>query len=186
MKKDLDFMVPDLGEAVEKEAPQEQPDVLDQLLHGEEDAGQELSDEDLGSLEEEFDAVARLTKERDRLEAHLAEVKRDLAGQKDRMLRAMKAQGTRQFRSGSGVGQCYVQDNYSTAVEDPEAFMEWVRENHPEMLSVHSQTRTSFIRKEYRDKGVAVDSDTFPPGIAVKEYESLQVRDVKPKKERKA
>ena len=177
------FVLPDTVPSAAQPEPEPQPDVLDQLLDGADGTeAAELTDEQLGSLHEEFEPVARLRAEKLRLEAQLKRVSAALEDHKRRMLSALEAQGTRQFRSADGSGQCYTQTRYNVRVTDPEPFMEWVQENHPELLSVNSQTLGSFVRKEYRDKGVATDSDQFPPGIEVKEQVSLMVRDAaKPK-----
>ncbi|MCI0669157.1 MAG: hypothetical protein L0Y64_01710 [Myxococcaceae bacterium] len=157
-----------------------QRDPLDVLLEGTEGAVQP-DDATLGALEEEFRVLANLRKRVDGLEGQLEEAKSHYNAQVERMQRAMQAQGTRQFKSGAGHGSCYLQEHFQTKVVDDTAFMEWVQGTHPELLTVNSQTRTSFIRKEYRDRGVAPDSDTFPPGIAVEVHERLTVRGVKGK-----
>lgn len=160
-------------------------DVLDSLLSTEDDPDsqrEELSNEELGSLQDEFDRVARLDRKRKAMEDALSDMKRDLQAAKDRMLQVMKQQGTSQFKSGDGLGSCYVQERFDTTVDDPDAFLGWVRQECPELLTVHSQTRNSFIRREFRDKGVDPESDEFPPGIKVTPREQLAIRGAKPRK----
>ena len=57
--------------------------------------------------------------------------------------------------------------------------MAWVKETHPELLTVHSQNRTKFIRENFRDQGVPEDDARFPPGVKVTAREQLMVRGVK-------
>lgn len=134
---------------------------------------------DLASLQTEFDSVARLTARKRELESELQNVSRALQAQKDRMLMAMEAQGTKQFRSALGDGSCTITERYDTTVEDPQTFLAWVTEAHPELLTVNSQTRNKFIRENYRDQGIDPDSPEFPPGVQASPRRSLMVRDVK-------
>lgn len=160
-------------------------DVLGELLSTMDDPDSqraELSDADLGSLEDEFDSVALLNERKKELESQLRDVSKELEAAKGRMLEAMKLQGTSQFRGGQGQGSCYVQERFDTQVEDPDAFMRWVQTEHPELLTVHAQTRNKFIREEYRDKGVDPESDGFPPGVKVTPREVLAVRGARAKK----
>jgi len=156
-------------------------DVFAQLLAGadDDDRAVEPTDDDLGTLEYEWDKLERLGQACDAVEARLEVLNKDYNAQKERMLLAMKREGTRQFKGASG-GACVVATQYTTSVEDEARFMDWVKETHPELLTVHSQSRTSFIRKNYRDRGIPTDDPAFPPGLKAGERESLQVRGIKP------
>lgn len=158
-------------------------DVLSQLLgdapSDDADEATEMDLGELGALQEEFDAVETLTLQKQRLEAKLSKVSADLQAQKFRMLDAMKLQGTKQFSSALGPGACSRSERYDTVVEDVDTFMAWVQETHPELLSVHSQRRTKFIRENFRDQGVPEDDERFPPGVKVTAREQLVVRGVK-------
>lgn len=158
-------------------------DVLAELLSGGEDdaTAVELGEGELGALHQEFESIAALTLRKAQLEEELSDVSAALQAQKDRMKGAMKGHGTSQFKGDDGAG-CTIQVQFDTKLEDPQAFMEWVKERHPELLVVHSQTRTKFIRENFRDQGVAPDSPEWPPGITASERESLVVRGVLKKK----
>lgn len=161
-------------------APEEKADLFDQLQGDKDDSeAVELPDGAMADLAEEFRVLRELRLRRDRLNAKAAAASKDYEEQRDRMASAMLLQGTKQFSDVNGQGACTQTTQYQTTVEDPQAFMEWVQERHPELLTVNAQTRTSFIRKEYRDKGVPLDSDQFPPGIKVTERETLSVRGIK-------
>lgn len=161
-------------------------DVLGALLDATDDdpdaeRRQALADADITDLGSEFDTIAALTRRRDELQGRLDEVKRDLEAAKGRMLDAMETQGTSQFRSAEGLGSCYVQERFDTTLDDPDAFMEWVKERAPELLSVNAQTRNKYVRVEFRDKGVDPDSGEFPPGVKVTPRKQLAVRGAKAK-----
>lgn len=155
---------------------------LDVLLDlGNDDpAASEIDESDFHALEEEWDLLVRLKARSDKLADLADKAKIDYNLQRDRMKRAMEAQGTRQFSSSEGRGAGSLAREYRTSIEDPEAFMGWVNANHPELLTVNSQTRDSFVRNQFRDKGVAPDDPSFPPGIRVIEQEVLRVRNVRP------
>lgn len=161
-----------------------QAGVLSQLLEGADDDAEAVEPDagDLGALQQEFETVARLTLRKKELERELSEVSKALTAQKDRMQQAMEGQGTQQFRGADGAS-CNFQTRFDTVVEDPEAFMEWVQERHQELLTVNSQTRTKFIRENYRDQGVDPDSPEFPPGLKTTERTTLVVRGVRVAKE---
>lgn len=178
--KDLGFVAPaKLGE------DHETPDVFTQLLEGSEDDERavEPTDDDLGTLEEEWQRLVAAREAHDRAAEREKVTKAALTAQKERMAAAMERQGTKQFR-GSDGGLCTVATTYTTAVEDEDAFLDWVRESHPELLSVHSQRRTKFIREEYRDRGVPEDDPSFPPGLKVGTIDTLQVRGARPSTEK--
>ena len=164
----------------------EDRDVLAALLGTADDAAaqqrDQLSDADLGSMESEFQVVAVLSDRKKDLEAELKEISSQLDAAKERMRAVMDAHGTTQFRSGAGLGSCFVQERFDTTLEDPAAFVAWISERHPELLTVNSQTRNRLIREEYRDKGVAPDSEEFPPGIKVTPRPQLAVRGARPQR----
>ncbi len=174
------FSVAPIGEA----ASDDSGDVLGQLLgnapSADADDGVELDTGELGALQEEFDAVAALTLRKKQLEAELGEVSKALTAQKDRMLGAMTLQGTKQFSSALGPGACSRSERYDTTLSDVDAFIDWVKESHPELLTVNNQTRNRFIREQYRDQGIPEGDERFPPGITVTPREQLVVRGVKP------
>jgi hypothetical protein len=166
-------------------------DLFEQLTVGTEDdeAAVELSDAELGSLGEEYRVVAALKRKKTKLEKRVKEVSAEYEAARGRMQNAMKLQGTTQFKGTDDDGACSVGNRYSTKVEDPEAFISWVMSNCPELLTVNAQSRTKYIREEFKDKGVPADSDLFPPGIHAEEEPFLQVRGVRdttPSKEQKA
>lgn len=175
--KDLDFRIAKIG----PDAVDDGGEILAQMLDGTNDDTDavEADEGDLANLQAEFDSVARLTERKKQLDAELTSVKQALQAQKLRMMDAMEAQGTKQFRSAAGDGSCTVTERYDTGVTDSQAFMTWVTEAHPELLTVNSQARNKFIRENFRDQGIDPESDEFPPGIEVSPRRGLMVRDVK-------
>jgi hypothetical protein len=159
----------------------EKTSVFSQLLSGTEDDERavEPTDDDLGTLEQEWQKLCSLKESRDAAEARLKELKRSFNDQKLRMADAMERQGTKQFRGAAGGG-CTITETYTTVLADEVAFMGWVKETHPELLTVHSQTRTKFIRENYRDEGVPEDDPSFPPGLKPGVLAGLQVRGARP------
>lgn len=157
-----------------------QLDLFDQLLDGTNDDEQahEATDEELGTLEDEFQKLSELKLKKERLEKIADAAKKEYTAMRDRMLGAMEGQGTKQFKGASG-GAAIAVEQYTTTIQDEAAFLEWVREHHPELLSVNAQTRTKFIRENYRDRGVPEDSPEFPPGLTGGTLKTLQVRGVK-------
>lgn len=188
---DLGLVAPP-GSSNDKAGTDVPVDLFDQLTAGTEDdeAAVELTDADLGSLGEEYRVVAELTRKKKRLEKQVKQVSAELESARGRMQNAMTLQGTKQFKGTDDDGACSVGTRYSTKVEDPEAFISWVMSNCPELLTVNAQSRTRYIREEFKDKGVPTDSDLFPPGIHAEEEPFLQVRGVRdattPSKEQKA
>lgn len=162
---------------VEVGKPAEEQDVFTQLLKGSEDDEQavEPTDDDLGTLEAEWERLVALKEAAGEAEEEHSTAKRAYNDQKQRMSDAMERQGTKQFRGADGGG-CTITEQYTTSLEDPEAFMEWTKETHPEMLVVHSATRTKFIRENYRDLGIPEDDPSFPPGLKGGTMSGLQVR----------
>lgn len=139
----------------------------------------ELTDSERANMGVCYEDVAKLTRKKKDLEAEVKAVSARLIDAKESMLTSMKEQGTKQFRGTDDDGACSIANRYQTKVVDPEAFLQWVLANHSELLSVNANTRTSFIREHFKDKGVPVDSDEFPPGVEATEHEFLQVRGVK-------
>jgi hypothetical protein len=171
--------------AMQKHFPEsDTPGVLDQLLT---DAGgsdgtdsNELGTEELGSLENEFADVVVLRHRQAALKESLKIVNAELDAQQWRMIEAMETQGTKQFKGMGGGGEnCTVSERYDTAVDDPAAFIDWVQEHHPDMLTVNAQARNGFIRREYTNKGVDETDESFPPGISVIPKKILIVRGIK-------
>lgn len=156
-------------------------DVFGQLLDGQEDDDQavELSTEQLANMGECYRRVAELTREVKRQESKLTQTKAALTQAKLDMESVMKAHGTKQFKGVGDDGACSLGSRYDTKVTDPKAFSDWVVANHPELLTVMAQTRTKFIRENYKDRGIPTDSEEFPPGIEASERSFLQVRGVK-------
>lgn len=176
MAEQLDF-----GFVAPAAVPQpEQQDPLDAILSEGDATGAELDEQALGTLEEEFRVLAALKERAEALEKQGEDARKAYNAQRERMLRAMDAQGTRQFRGADGTA-CTVTEQYTTSVEDPSAFLAWVLVAHPELVSVHSQTRTKFVREEYRDKGVPETDPTFPPGLKAGTLRTLSVRGTKKK-----
>lgn len=155
--------------------------VFDQLLAGTEDDDQavELTEEEQINLGENYRVVANLTRRKKKLEAKLAAASAALTEAKQNMQSAMVVQGTKQFKGAEDDGSCTVATQYTTKVTDPTTFRNWVMATAPELLDVASQRRTKFVRENYKDKGIPVDSEAFPPGIEASEREFLQVRGVK-------
>lgn len=155
--------------------------VFDQLLTGTDDDDQavELTEEEQINLGDNYRVVANLTRRKKKLEAKLKDVSAALTAAKQGMQSAMVVQGTKQFRGAEDDGSCTVATRYDTKVTDPVSFINWVMGNAHELLSVNSQTRTRYIRENFKDKGIPVDSEAFPPGIEASEGEFLQVRGVR-------
>jgi hypothetical protein len=140
----------------------------------------EIDESDFAALEEEWARLMRLKERKDRLEGLAEKAAIDYSLQRDRMRRAMEAQGTRQFASAEGQGAGSLAREYRVKITNPQVFIGWVNERHPELLSVNSQTLGSFVRNEYRNKGVAPDDPAFPPGVQVIEQQILRVRGTRP------
>ena len=161
-------------------ADEPEPDIFAQLLAGVEDDGRavEPTDDDLGTLEMEWEKLEQLDQAAERAEERAKGLRQAYNAQKERMALAMKREGTRQFRGASG-GLAVVATQYTTSLEDEPRFMAWVKETHPELLTVHSKTRTKFIRENFRDRGIPINDPAFPPGLKAGELDTLQVRGIK-------
>lgn len=156
-------------------------DIFTQLIEetSEEDAPTPQSDDDTITLEDAWHRLVILRLARDSAKTRASDASRAYEEQRGRMASMMERQGTKQFRGADGGG-CSIADVYTTAVENEQEWLDWVRETHPELLSVHSQSRTRFIRENYRDKGVPIDDASFPPGLKAGTQPTLQVRGVRP------
>lgn len=177
---DLGLTLPASDPKVKAEA-QAGTDMFSELMKdgADDEAAVELTDEDLGSLAEEYRVVAELTREKRKLEKQLKATSSQLEAARQRMQTAMELQGTKQFKGTDDDGACSVGVRYNTKVVDPQAFISFVMSTAPELLTVNAQTRTKFIRENYKDKGVPTDADEFPPGITAEEEPFLQVRGVR-------
>lgn len=179
---DLDALV---DEALARQPARDPLDIL--LDVGNDDVeAVEIDEGDFRALEEEWGVLIRLKERKDRLDALAKTAATDYDLQKRRMQRAMEAQGTRQFASTEGRGAGSMRREYRTKVTDEASFTSWVKDRHPELFSVNSQRRDSFIRDEFRDKGIApvledgTPNPDFPPGLQVIEQDILAVRGVRP------
>jgi len=173
--KDLGFVAPaPMGDA-------EPADIFDQLLEGttDDERAVEPTDDDLGTLEEEWHRLCVMREASDAAEERAKETRAAYVAQRERMMSAMRRQGTKQFRGANGQA-CSIAEIYTTSLEDEAKFMGWVKETHPELLTVHSKSRTKFIREQYRDRGVAIDDPSFPPGLKVGTVDNLTVRGIRP------
>jgi len=166
--------------------PRDPLDILLDVAGNDDPAAVEIDEGDFRALEEEWAVLVRLRERKERLEGLADKAKIDYNLQRERMRRAMEAQGTRQFASAEGRGAGSLKREYRTRVVDDAAFAAWVAERHPELLSVNSQRRDSFVRDEYRDKGIAPTLEDgspnpeFPPGLTVIEQDTLSVRGTRP------
>jgi hypothetical protein len=182
---DLDDIDGLLDQAIQPPA-RDPLDVLLDVAGNDDPAAIEIDEGDFRALEEEWAVLVRLRERKERLEGLADKASIDYNLQRDRMRRAMEAQGTRQFASAEGRGAGSLKREYRTKVVDDAAFSEWVAERHPELLSVNSQRRDSFVRDEYRDRGVAPTLEDgspnpdFPPGLQVIEQDTLSVRGTRP------
>ena len=128
------------------------------------------------ALEEEYRILASLRKRRDALKAAHSEASAEYEAHRGRMMRAMRGQGTRQFRSTAmEKGGCHFSSAYGVKIKDPSVFIPWAKKHCPELLSVNVNTLGSHVRKQYRDRGVPPDDPSFPPGLEVKEHDTLTV-----------
>lgn len=141
-------------------------------------------DDEFGSLEDEFRKLVQLRRVCDALSQKKADLEELKRRQTSRVREAMEAQGTKQFRSSGGFGACSISSRYKTRVTNDQAFIRWATEHHPELLTVNAQTRTSFVRREFKDNGIPPDADEFPPGIEAEEEPTLSVRASRPRGER--
>ncbi len=128
------------------------------------------------SLEDEYRILSSLKAQRDRLKAQHSEASGEYEAHRGRMMRAMRAQGTKQFKSTTvEKGGCHFNSAYGVSIADPSLFIPWVKEHAEELLSVNSRTLTKHVREQYKNRGVPLDDPTFPPGLTVKEHDTLTV-----------
>lgn len=160
------------------DAPAKAPDLFEQLLGGvaDDDRAVEKTGDSAQTLEAEFAVIAALRSRKKRLEEELERVQGQLSDANQRMADAMALQGTRQFAGVEGQGSCHLATEYRVKVVDPAAFTAWADEHAPELYAINAKTRDGFIRRQYRDRGIAPDSPDFPPGLEVKEVDVLRVR----------
>lgn len=133
------------------------------------------------SLEGEFEVLAGLRRKRDQTKREASDASASYEAQRWRMGRALESQGTKQFKSAQGLGACSRSEQYTAKIIDPATFVDWCAAEHPELLTVNSQTLTRFVREEYRDKGVPLDDPSFPPGVETGERPNVTVTIPKPK-----
>lgn len=160
------------------DAPDVEPEEVDPFkeLEAEDEDEEAPEGETFENLEEEYRVLASLKRRRDSLKASHSEASADYEAHRRRMQRAMGAQGTRQFRSTTVErGSCNFSSAYSAKIIDPVAFMAWAKENASELLSVNAQTLSKHLREQFRNRGVPPDDPSFPPGLEVKERDTLTV-----------
>ncbi len=137
---------------------------------------EEHADEVYENLEEEYRILASLKKRRDQRKAAHSEASADYEAHRGRMMRAMQAQGTRQFRSTTvEKGACHFNSAYGVKIVDQPAFLIWAKAHAEELLSVNAQTLTKHVREEFKNRGVPIDDPSFPPGLEVTERDTLTV-----------
>lgn len=174
--EDFGFIAPEVLSDVPQ--PEAAPDPFQQLMAPAEEPEEtpEEEAETFESLEEEYRILASLKRKRDRLKAEHSEASNDYEAQRGRMMRAMRAQGTKQFKSTTvEKGSCYFNGAYGVKIVDPSTFIPWVKEHAEELLSVNSRTLTKYVREEFKNRGVPTDDPSFPPGIEAKEHDTLTV-----------
>ena len=177
LTEDLGFLEPEVLPGID--APEAGPDPFKQLEAPAEEPLEEecqAEAEAFDSLEEEYRLLASLRKRRDELKAQHGEASGDYEAQRGRMMRAMTAQGTKQFKSTTvEKGSCHFNSGYGVKIMDPSTFIPWVRDHAEELLSVNARTLTKFVREQFKNRGVPPDDPSFPPGIEAKEHDTLTV-----------
>jgi hypothetical protein len=177
--EDLGFIAPEILPGVDAPEAELAPDAFKQLEAPEEAPAETQEEEEaevFESLEDEYRTLASLKGQRDRLKAQHGEASNEYEAQRGRMMRAMAAQGTKQFKSTTvEKGSCHFNSAYGVSIADHSAFIPWVKENAEELLSVNSRTLTKHVREQFKNRGVPIDDPTFPPGLAVKEHDTLTV-----------
>ena len=177
---DLGFIAPEVLPGIDApEAAEPASDPFKQLEAPAEtptEPQEEAEAEVFDSLEDEYRTLASLRKQRDKLKEKHSEASNDYEAQRGRMMRAMAAQGTKQFKSTTvEKGSCHFNSGYGVKITDPSTFIPWVKEQAEELLSVNARTLTKFIREQFKNRGVPVDDPSFPPGIEAKEHDTLTV-----------
>jgi hypothetical protein len=163
-------------------------DVLTALLSGVDDDEyardrERLADVDVRALDVEYAHLVDLRAKRDAVKGKLKDVNALVEAATARVMAAMEVQGTRQF-SGE-LGGAVLGKKFQTKVVEPAAFAQWVIETHPEILTIHANTRNKIVREEFEDRGIGPGHAEFPPGLEAKEVVTLRVLKPKgaPKKE---
>jgi hypothetical protein len=176
MAEDFGFVAPD---ALPNEpAPEEvAADPFAQLeAPAQEEVETEAEAEVFDSLEEEYRILVSLRQQRDRLKQRHSEASGEYEAQRGRMMRAMEAQGTKQFKSAAvEKGSCHFNSSYGVSIADHTEFIPWVKEHAEELLSVNSRTLTKYIREQFKNRGVPPEDPSFPPGLKVSEHDTLTV-----------
>jgi hypothetical protein len=177
---DLGFIAPEILPGVD--APEAALPVVDPFkqLEAPEEAPTEAEDEEAAevfeSLEDEYRILVSMRGKRDRIKAEHSEASNEYEAQRGRMMRAMTAQGTKQFKSTTvEKGSCHFNSGYGVSITDHSTFIPWVKQHAEELLSVNSRTLTKHVREQFKNRGVPIDDPTFPPGLAVKEHDTLTV-----------
>ena len=177
--EDLGFIAPEILPGVDAPEAELAPDAFKQLEAPAEEPTETETDgeaEVFDSLEEEYRILASLRGKRDRLKADHSEASNDYEAQRGRMMRAMTAQGTKQFKSTTvEKGSCHFNSGYGVKITDPSTFIPWVQEHAAELLSVNARTLTKHVREQFKNRGVPPDDPSFPPGIEAKEHDTLTV-----------
>lgn len=176
--ENLGFVAPELiPDAPEAAPPVVAADPFEALeAPGEGEQPGEGDEEAFESLEEEYRILASLKRRRDQLKTAHGEASAEYEAHRGRMMRAMRAQGTKQFKSTTvEKGSCHFSSAYTVVVKDPSTFIPWVKEHAEELLSVNSRTLARHVREEFKNKGVPPDDPSFPPGIEVSEHDTLTV-----------
>lgn len=176
---DLGFIAPVALPSMPELPPEPKVDPFEQLTAPEPEPTEEESEEEaevFQSLEDEYRILASLKRRRDELKTQHTEASNEYEAQRGKMLRAMKAQGTKQFKSTTvEKGGCHFKGAYGVKILDHSEFIPWVQEHAPELLSVNSKTLTKHVREEYKNRGVPIDDPSFPPGLEVSEHDTLTV-----------
>ena len=141
-----------------------------------EEASTEETDEVYENLEEEYRVLASLKRRRDRKKAEHSEASADYEAHRGRMMRAMRGQGTKQFKSTTvEQGACHFSSAYGVKIVDHDVFLPWAKQHCEELLSVNSRTLAKHVREQFKQRGVPTDDPSFPPGIEVTEHDTLTV-----------
>ena len=141
-----------------------------------EEVDEEYADEVYENLEDEYRVLASLKQARDRKKREHSEASADYEAHRGRMMRAMRGQGTKQFKSTTvEQGACHFSSAYGVKIVDPVAFLAWAKKKAEELLSVNAKTLTKHVREQFKQRGVPPDDPSFPPGLEVTERDTLTV-----------
>jgi len=140
------------------------------------DANAEAAQEVFQNLEDEYRILLGLRRRREELKEALKVVSAEYEAQRQRMQRAMQAQGTRQFKSTTVTkGGCHFSSVYAVKILEPTTFIPWAKEHCEEILTVNSATLARHVREQYKNRGVPPEDPSFPPGLEVSEHDTLTV-----------